>query len=472
MPENPPQIFIAHANEDKAQVRELYAKLVEAGYKPWFDEEDLLPGQNWREEIPKALKNSDLFIACLSSTSISKRGYIQREFKMAMEMLAELPPGTIFVIPLKFDDCEIPELRQSEYGLNLRDIQWLDYWKPNGFEKLVKSIEHQFGSQGTEQRGTATGQGELIDRELLSPSSIPPVINGIETPINSENLQSIVVVLDPGHGGQDLGGVAADILEKDLTLKISQNVANFLRQLGLRVKLTRTDDQYISLRDRVKFAEKEQASVFVSIHVNASGGRGASGIETYYSESSEEGRKLAKTIQNSIINFGGRDRGTKPDTMLGNAGLRILKTSSPSVVVEVGFIDSSTDRLNYPTRINEISQTIAYGIRQYLQHNLLEETKAIDGKDTATGQGGSQPSIIQDHHGSGDNVAGNKTVNNHYSPSQKQTANDGNSEALELWQEKLTAYRREEAIAADPEKKFQLKQLIKECQQKIGELGE
>jgi hypothetical protein len=71
------QIFIAHANEDKPLVRELYAKLVKAGYKPWFDEEDLLPGQNWREEIPKALKNSDLFIACLSSTSINKRGYIQ-----------------------------------------------------------------------------------------------------------------------------------------------------------------------------------------------------------------------------------------------------------------------------------------------------------------------------------------------------------------------------------------------------------
>ncbi len=142
-----PQIFIAHASEDKPLVRELYAKLVEAGYKPWLDEEDLLPGQNWREEIPKALKNSDLFLACLSSTSISKRGYIQREFKMAMDRLAELPSGEIYLIPLKLDDCTIPELRQSEYGLNLRDIQWLDYWKPNGFEKLVKSIEYQFGSQ-------------------------------------------------------------------------------------------------------------------------------------------------------------------------------------------------------------------------------------------------------------------------------------------------------------------------------------
>ena len=144
-----PQIFIAHASEDKPLVRELYGKLLEAGYNPWLDEEDLLPGQNWREEIPKALKNSDLFIACLSSTSISKRGYIQREFKMAMEMWAELPPGEIYIIHLKLDDCKIPELKQSEYGLNLKNLQWLDYWKPNSFDKLVKAIQRQFGSQET-----------------------------------------------------------------------------------------------------------------------------------------------------------------------------------------------------------------------------------------------------------------------------------------------------------------------------------
>jgi hypothetical protein len=145
-----PQIFIAHASEDKPEIRELYGKLKAAGYQPWLDEEDLLPGQNWREEIPKALKNSDLFLACLSSTSISKRGYIQREFKMAMEMLAEFPPGNIYLIPLKLDDCQIPDLNQSEYGLNLRDIQWLDYYQPNGFEKLIKAIEHQFGKRETQ----------------------------------------------------------------------------------------------------------------------------------------------------------------------------------------------------------------------------------------------------------------------------------------------------------------------------------
>ena len=105
---NPPQIFIAHASEDKPQVRELYIKLLKAGYKPWLDEEDLIPGQNWREEIPKALKNSDLFIACLSSTSISKRGYIQREFKMDMFRKEEVfitDPEKKFVLRKRIQEC-------------------------------------------------------------------------------------------------------------------------------------------------------------------------------------------------------------------------------------------------------------------------------------------------------------------------------------------------------------------------------
>ncbi|MEL4898006.1 CHAT domain-containing protein [Crocosphaera sp. Alani8] len=73
---------------------------------------------------------------------------------------------------------------------------------------------------------------------------------------------------------------------------------------------------------------------------------------------------------------------------------------------------------------------------------------------------------------SGQNVQGHTiigTQNNYGVPSS--TPFSGNAEALELWTEKLTAYRREEAISSDPEKKFQLKQLIKECQEKIEELG-
>ena len=139
------RIFLAHAGEDKPQVRQLYQQLHEAGYQPWMDEVDLIPGQNWRDEIPKAIKGCDIFIACLSSRSVSKQGYVQREFRLALNQLAEVPAGEIYLIPLKLDDCEIPDLRQGEYGVNLRDIQWLDYGEAGGWEKLLQAINHKTG---------------------------------------------------------------------------------------------------------------------------------------------------------------------------------------------------------------------------------------------------------------------------------------------------------------------------------------
>ena len=64
------QIFLAHAHEDSDLVYELYNRLKKAGYKPWFDKEDLIPGQNWRSVIPRVIKSSQLFIACLSQLSL------------------------------------------------------------------------------------------------------------------------------------------------------------------------------------------------------------------------------------------------------------------------------------------------------------------------------------------------------------------------------------------------------------------
>ena len=138
------QIFLAHASEDKPAVLALHERLKQAGYKPWLDKKDLIPGQNWRSVIPKAIADSQLFIACLSQRSIAKQGFVQREFKMALNQYADRPPNSIYLIPLRLDECEIPDLRQEEYGLNLRDLHWLDYWEEDGFEQLERAITYQF----------------------------------------------------------------------------------------------------------------------------------------------------------------------------------------------------------------------------------------------------------------------------------------------------------------------------------------
>jgi formylglycine-generating enzyme required for sulfatase activity len=141
------RIFLAHAREDKPQVRKLYADLKAHGFDPWLDEIDLVPGQIWKTEIPNAIRHAEMFLACLSQQSIEKRGYIQREFRQALSAFAERPPGSIYLIPVRLDDCEVPALEIPELGLNLRDIQWVDLWQEAGPARLVAAIEHALGER-------------------------------------------------------------------------------------------------------------------------------------------------------------------------------------------------------------------------------------------------------------------------------------------------------------------------------------
>lgn len=94
---NKGRIFLTHSNEDKVEVYKLYKNLKAEGYQPWLDSKDLLPGQNWQEEISRAIKNSDIIIACISSKSLSKRSYIQKELRLSLDEFAKKSLGSIFL---------------------------------------------------------------------------------------------------------------------------------------------------------------------------------------------------------------------------------------------------------------------------------------------------------------------------------------------------------------------------------------
>jgi hypothetical protein len=131
------RIFLCHASEDKAQVREVYHRLRAIdGFEPWLDEEDLLPGQDWAREIPRALQTSDFILIFLSRRSVAKRGYVQREMKLALDAWQELPEGTIHTIPVRIDECNVPESFQRYH--------WANLFEPNGFAPGIsaRSINH------------------------------------------------------------------------------------------------------------------------------------------------------------------------------------------------------------------------------------------------------------------------------------------------------------------------------------------
>jgi formylglycine-generating enzyme required for sulfatase activity len=134
------RIFLCHASEDKAQVREVYQRLrAIEGFEPWLDEEDLLPGQLWEREIPRALQVSDFILIFLSRTSVAKRGYVQREMKLALDAWQEIPEGTIHTIPVRLDDCDVPEA--------FRRYQWVNLFEPTGFDRVVRAIRAELATR-------------------------------------------------------------------------------------------------------------------------------------------------------------------------------------------------------------------------------------------------------------------------------------------------------------------------------------
>ncbi len=78
-------MFISYAREDLETARKIYDDLKEAGLDPWMDKSDIVPGQNWKFAISQAIRESEYFIALLSSESVSKRGYVQKEFGHALD---------------------------------------------------------------------------------------------------------------------------------------------------------------------------------------------------------------------------------------------------------------------------------------------------------------------------------------------------------------------------------------------------
>jgi len=134
------KVFLCHASGDKPAVRDLYHRLRSDGIVPWLDEEDLLPGQDWQLEIPKAVRSSDAVIICLSSRAITKAGYVQKEIKDALDAADEQPEGTIFLIPLRLEECEVPE--------RLRRWQWVDLFQEKGYERLLRALRARAESLG------------------------------------------------------------------------------------------------------------------------------------------------------------------------------------------------------------------------------------------------------------------------------------------------------------------------------------
>jgi N-acetylmuramoyl-L-alanine amidase len=195
-----------------------------------------------------------------------------------------------------------------------------------------------------------------------------------------------VVVLDPGHGGQDSGAMCGGLLEKDLTLDVARRIDRLLDSEGIATLMTRLGDTYVSLADRAAFANRIRNCIFVSIHFNEDNKPVASGVETYYasrqiatgfslpswlpflwrplSESpNPESQRLAGFIQEALVaRTRAIDRGTQPGRFF-----VIANVSSPAALIEGGFLTNKEDisKLASEDYRDQIAAAVADGILHY-----------------------------------------------------------------------------------------------------------
>ncbi|HMZ07756.1 MAG TPA: toll/interleukin-1 receptor domain-containing protein [Anaerolineales bacterium] len=131
--------FLSYSKLNQTSARDFAEKLKSEGWiDPWFDEEDILPGQVWEELVTTGVRNSHAVIIMLSKVAVASEGFFQKEIKLALDTAAEKPDGTIFIIPIRLNDCEVPQI--------LKKYQYVDYFgreeqKERDYNSLIAALK-------------------------------------------------------------------------------------------------------------------------------------------------------------------------------------------------------------------------------------------------------------------------------------------------------------------------------------------
>lgn len=170
------RVFISYAHEDLEVAKKLYGDLKWLGADPWIDKEDLLPGQEWEREIGRTILESSHVLALISTHSVSKRGFVQKELRQALRVLEEIPPDQIFIVPCRIDNSQPTQGR-------LGALHWVDLFPSysEGFLRIAqtlglagKNLKEEAALMVTEAEGYAKDgmhlaeQGDYVEaKEIL-----------------------------------------------------------------------------------------------------------------------------------------------------------------------------------------------------------------------------------------------------------------------------------------------------------------
>jgi hypothetical protein len=131
-----PRVFLSYAHEDLAAAERLFRELRQHEVNVWFDKDAVHAGERWKPAISRAIRSSRFFIALLSTLSLSKTGYVQKELREAMGVLDQYPEQEIYLIPVRLDDCQ-------PSNETLLELQWVDMFPSwdEGLEKILRQVQ-------------------------------------------------------------------------------------------------------------------------------------------------------------------------------------------------------------------------------------------------------------------------------------------------------------------------------------------
>jgi hypothetical protein len=157
------RIFISYASPDRSRVIPFYERLKSDGFNVWMDVKCLLPGQNWDFEIKRSLDKAAFVLMFVSNYSYQRRGYVQRELKIALDKLDEKLIDDIYLIPVCLDDeIELPD--------QIKGIQSIPATSRDCYGRIVESLRHQLEKLGTKLAETQEREGITWSFEQLKES--------------------------------------------------------------------------------------------------------------------------------------------------------------------------------------------------------------------------------------------------------------------------------------------------------------
>lgn len=125
-------IFVSYARKDLERVGPICEKLKNQKFDLWFDQEGLIAGERWEDKIRDVINNSRIFLLFLSSSWVESRSYVQKELRIALEVLKEMPSDQVYIVPVRLDDCKVPP--------ELSDLHWMNVWDDSQTDKLINAL--------------------------------------------------------------------------------------------------------------------------------------------------------------------------------------------------------------------------------------------------------------------------------------------------------------------------------------------